>query len=442
MGALPRRKKRFGLEPPWAALKVFFGSFYLFSSLSISHAQLRTEWHLDATLQEQYNDNLNLSSQDPQRDFITTFSPGGQLLLDTKTGQMAFDYHLNANFYARNKDLNYVGHTANLDARQALVRHLTLRLLDNFILSDEPREVLLPEEPPPPDEVPGPTEFRVGTRLTRSQYIRNSFQPILEYRYGLDDWISLRYRNEIYRNDQETTRDSTRDTAGLRGEHWFVPQWGLVYDLSYTKALFVESSDFDGQDGTLALRHRLSPHTTVYVQAGFSNRIFAREESINYTVYRGALGAEHSFSPMLSGAIRAGYFFQVPEEGKSDGKPEGEASLTVRWPRFQGRGYIRGGYTESYGDAENLGFGTFYAAGTAFHYDMSRHVFFGLDGSLGWYEFPSSGKRTIWQVRPSLNARLLRWLTASVEFQHLEQTSTTSSEYSNNRFFFRITARY
>lgn len=442
MGALPKGKKRFYLEPVLATLKVFLSSLCLFSSLTISHAQLRTEWHLDATLQEQYNDNLNLSSQDPQRDFITTFSPGGQLLLDSKTGQLLFDYHLNANFYARNKDLNFLGHTANLDARQALVRHLTLRLLDNFILSDEPREVLLPEEPPPPDEVPGPTEFRVGTRLTRSQYIRNSFQPSLEYRYGRDDWISLRYRNEIYRNDQETTRDSTRDTAGLRGEHWFVPQWGLVYDLSYTKALFVESSDFDGQDGTLSLRHRLSPHTTVYVQAGFSNRIFAQEESINYVVYRGSLGAEHSFSPMVSGAVRAGYFFQVPEEGKSDGKPEGEASLTVRWPRFQGRGYIRGGYTESYGDAENLGFGTFYAAGAAFRYDLSRHLFFGLDGSLGWYEFPSSGKRTIWQVRPSLNARLLRWLTASLELQHLEQTSTTSSEYSNNRFFFRITARY
>lgn len=442
MGALPKGKKRFYLEPVLATLKVFLSSLCLFSSLSVSHAQLRTEWHLDATLQEQYNDNLNLSSQDPQRDFITTFSPGGQLLLDSKTGQLLFDYHLNANFYARNKDLNFLGHTANLDARQALVRHLTLRLLDNFILSDEPREVLLPEEPPPPDEVPGPTEFRVGTRLTRSQYIRNSFQPSLEYRYGRDDWISLRYRNEIYRNDQETTRDSTRDTAGLRGEHWFVPQWGLVYDLSYTKALFVESSDFDGQDGTLSLRHRLSPHTTVYVQAGFSNRIFAQEESINYVVYRGSLGAEHSFSPMVSGAVRAGYFFQVPEEGKSDGKPEGEASLTVRWARFQGRGYIRGGYTESYGDAENLGFGTFYAAGAAFRYDLSRHLFFGLDGSLGWYEFPSSGKRTIWQVRPSLNARLLRWLTASLELQHLEQTSTTSSEYSNNRFFFRITARY
>ncbi len=442
MGVLPWEEKRLCPKLLSASWKLFLGLACLFPAISISHAQLRTQWHLDATLQEQYNDNLNLSSQDPQSDFITTFSPGGQFLVDTKTGQLAFDYHLNANFYARNKDLNFLGHTANLDARQALVRNLTLRLLDNFILSDEPREVLLPEEPPPPEEVPGPTEFRVGTRLTRSQYIRNSFQPVLEWRYGRDDWISLRYRNEIYRNDQESSRDSTRDTAGLRGEHWFVPQYGLVYDLSYTKAHFVESSDFDGQDATLALRHRLSPHTTVYVQAGFSNRVFAQEESINYMVYRGSLGAEHSFSPMLSGAIRAGYFFQVPEEGKSDGKPEGEASMTVRWPRFQGRGYLRGGYTESYGDAENLGFGTFYAVGVGFHYDLLRHLFLGLDASLGWYEFPSSGKRTTWQVRPSLNARLLRWLSASLEFQHLEQTSSTTSQYSNNRAFFRITARY
>ncbi|MEJ5376804.1 MAG: hypothetical protein WHX93_09520 [bacterium] len=442
MGVPPREKKEHDLK--WLVFSSFLalGLFCLCCHPWVSTAQIKTEWHLDVTLQEQYNDNLNLSSENPQRDFITTVSPGGQLLLDTKTGQMALDYHLNVNLYARNKDLNFLGHTANLDLRQALVRNLTLRLLDSFILSDEPREVLLPEEPPPPDEVPGPTEYRVGTRLTRSQYIRNSFQPVLEWRYDRDDWVSLRYRNEIYRNDQETTRDSTRDTVGLRGEHWFVPQWGLSYELSYTKAQFVASSDFHGQDGSFAFKHRLSPHTTVYAQAGFSNRDFAPQESIDYVVYRGALGAEHAFSPLVSGAVRAGYFFQVPEEGKSDGKPEGEASITVRWRRFQGRGYLRGGYTESYGDAENLGFGTFYATGVSFRYDLARHLFVGLDGSVGNYDFPSSGKRTIWQVRPSLNAMIFRWLTAGLEYHHVEQTTSTASGYSNNRFFFRITARY
>lgn len=407
-----------------------------------AEGQLRTQWHLDATLQEQYNDNINLSSTDPLADFITTFSPGGQILLDSKTGLLLLDYHLNANFYARNRDLNFVGHAANLDARQALVRNLTLRLLDNFILSDEPREVLIPEDPPPPDQVPGPTEFRVGTRMERSQYFRNNFQPSLEWRYGRDDLVSLRYRSEIYRNDRESTRDSTRDIGGIRGEHWFGPQWGVLYDLFYTKAHFAQSSDYDGQDGLVGLRRRLSPHTTLYAQAGFVNRLFAQEGSVDYVIYRGALGAEHAFSPRVSGAVRVGYFFQVPEEGRSDGKPEGEASITVRFPQLTGRGFIRGGYMESYGDAENLGFGTFYAVGAAFNYRLFRHLSLALDGSLGWYDFPSSGKRTIWQVRPSVNYQISRWLAASAEFQHLEQTSDTASEYQNNRVFFRITARY
>ncbi len=80
MGALPKGKKRFYLEPVLATLKVFLSSLCLFSSLSVSHAQLRTEWHLDATLQEQYNDNLNLSSQDPPKGLYHDFLPGGPAL--------------------------------------------------------------------------------------------------------------------------------------------------------------------------------------------------------------------------------------------------------------------------------------------------------------------------------------------------------------------------
>lgn len=407
-----------------------------------SKAQVRADYHLEVTLQEQYNDNLTLSETSPTRDFITTFSPGGQLLLDSKTGRLFFDYHLNANFYAKNKDLNYVGHTAFLDGSQAIVRNLIFRVTDNFLLSDEPREILIPEELPAPEEPPSPTEFRVGTRLTRTQYIRNSVSPSLEWRYGKGDFLMLRYRNEIYRNTEESTRDSTRDIFGARGEHWFWPDWGVAYDLSHTKAMFVEGSDFNGQDGLFSLKRRLSPHTLVFLQTGFTNRDFLDEGSVDYVLYRGSLGAEHSFTPLVSGAIRAGYFFQVPDRGKSDGKPEGEASIKVRWVRLQGSAFVRGGYIESYGDAENLGFGTYWAVGAAVHYYFARHVFGALDGSIGWYDFPSSGKRTTWNVRPSLNWRPLKWLTTSLEWQHLEQQSKKGSDYTNNRIFLRITGRY
>jgi len=410
--------------------------------LEVAWAELRTEYHLDITVQEQYDDNLTLSSENPQRDFITTISPGGQLLLDYKTGKLFLDYHLNGNIYAGHRELDYVGHQARVDFSHSIVRNLTFRFLDNFILSDEPREVLVPEQLPPPEAPPSPEEYRIGTRVTRSRYIRNALSPELEWRYGKSDFVALKYRDEIYRNDEDSSRDSTRDTFGVRGEHWFSSYYGLGYDVSYTKAHFVTSSDFQGQDGIISLKRRLTPHTLLYIQGGLTSRDFLEGETVDYTIYRGSLGAEHSFTKFLSGTMRVGAAYFSPELGKSEVKPEGDASITLRWERFRGSAFVRGGYIESYGDAENLGLGTYYAMGAAFHYFLLRHLYLALDGSMGWYDFPSSGKRTIWQVRPSVNWQVTKWLSATVEYRHLEQTATKASEYTNNKFFFRITARY
>ena len=410
--------------------------------LGVGSAELRTEYHLDITVQEQYDDNLTLSSENPQRDFITTISPGGQLLLDYKTGRLFLDYHLHGNIYASHKELNYVGHEARLDFRHSILRNLTFRLMDNFVLSDAPREILVPEELPPPEAPPSPEEYRIGIRLTRSRYVRNALSPELEWRYGKNDFVALKYKDEIYRNDEESSRDSTRDTFGVRGEHWFSSYYGLGYDVSYTKAHFVTSSDFHGQDGIVSLKRRLTPHTLLYIQGGIINRDFLEGETIDYTIYKGSLGAEHSFTKFLSGALRVGAAYFSPELGKSEVKPEGDASLTFRWERFRGSAFVRGGYVESYGDAENLGLGTYYATGAALQYFLLKHLYLALDGSLGSYDFPASGKRTIWQVRPSINWQVTKWLSATLEYRHVEQTSTKASEYTNNKFLFRVTARY
>ncbi len=435
---------RGGQRPPTSALLNRCYSLLLFALLAAFFpgsvaAQYRLEWHVDGTVQGQYDDNINLSATDPEADFITTLSPGGQLLIETKTGRAFLDYHLNAVFYASNPILNYLGHQANLDAYQMLTKDLTFRFKDRFIRSDEPREVSAQEAPP--DGGPQATEFLIGTRLQRSPYIRNNLNPSLEWRYGKDDILRVGYRNEIYRNDEDPARDSSRDTYSVGMDHWFGPKYGLGLKLDYLKAQFNTSSDFDGQDGLATFTRRLDPHTSVFLQTGISNRDFA-DETTDYRVYKPSVGVEHAFSPMVSGRLRAGYFFLVPEHGQDDGGLEGEASITVRWLRLLGTAYVRAGSTESYLDAENLGFAKYWGTGGVVRYQATKMVSLGLDAALSSYDFPSGQQRTTWHAKTDVSAVLLKWLTGSVEFFHQEQLGEGTSEYTNNRITFRLTARY
>ncbi len=410
----------------------------VFLLVSPAHGDYRFDWHLDATVQEQYDDNISLSSTDPQADFITTVSPGGDLLLESKTGRLFLDYHLNANFFAENPVLNYLGHQGNLNLQQALSRYLTFRMRDTFVRSDSPREVSAPDVAP---DVPAPTEFLLGTNLQRNPYMRNMFNPTLEYHYGQDDFLRLGYRNELYVRELEASRD-IRDTFSLGVDHWFGPQYGLLFTLDYVRTHFQTSSDFDGQDISLTPTMRLDPLTRLFVQMGLSNRDF-HDETTNYRIFRGSVGVEHSFSTLISGRLRGGYFLLVPAEGATDGGLDGELSVTARWLHVQGSAYVRTGAMESFLDAENLGFSKFWSFGAAGRYQVAQKITLTLDASYNINEFPSGESRNTWQVRVGGSAALFDWLTGSLDLFHQEQLpGEEGGGYKDNQVTFRLTARY
>ncbi len=404
-----------------------------------AHADYRVEWHADATLQERFDDNLNLAPSDPVWDLITTVSPGGDLLVESRTGRLLLEYYLDANFYARNPVLDYLGHRANLDLTQSLSRHVKFQLRETFTKSDSPREAAVPAEAPAPGDV-RPTEFLIGTRLERRQYMRNNINPTLTWEYGSDDSLRLGYRNELFRED-DTPASDKRDTATITWTHWFGPQYGVLLNVDYLKTHFWSSSDYDGQDGLATFTHKLNPHTAVFVQGGVSNRTY-KDETPNYQVYKGSLGVEHAFNQAITGRLRAGYYYQVPEEGKADAKPEGEASVTARWRRLTGTAFVKTGYTESALDSENLGFTQYASAGMAFRYQVFQYVALFCDGSYNRYDLPTTGIEDRWQVRTGMEARLFRWLTGSLDFFHQESLTETTSNYRNNQITFRLTARY
>ncbi len=417
--------------------KIFSGIFLLVILLLAegAYGQYQFQWNVDMALQEQYDDNVNLSATNEEEDYITTITPGGRLSLESKTGALNLDYRLNSVFYASDNDRNYLGHLASLDANQTLWRHFTLRLSDRFVRSDEQREERITED------AVGPTEYYAGTRTERSVYIRNTTSASIELSYGKDDLVRLGYENTLYQNEEEIIEDSYSHVYTLHLDHWFGPKYGLTIDLGYQMSLFETASDFDGQDAGLTLTKRFESRTSAFITGSFSNRTF--EEENDYRTYSGSIGMDHALRQNLSGRIRAGYFYQDPERGNDEDGIDGELSLISRWIRMQGSLFLRGGYEESFIDAENLGFAKFWSAGGNLRYQATRRISLGIEGSFRADDFSTGRKQDTWNGRADLAITLFEWLTASLDFLHQERNADEDRlDYTDNRLTLRLIATY
>ena len=128
---------------------------FVFSSIaSADVGDFFSKFHPSLTVQEEYNDNIYLTSTDRKSDFITTIYPGirfstlparvttpGQILQAPEDpAGLDLDYRLGLVFYARENQNDYVSHAGTLNTWYTHGQRLTLRLRDYFIRSEEPRE--------------------------------------------------------------------------------------------------------------------------------------------------------------------------------------------------------------------------------------------------------------------------------------------------------------
>jgi len=272
------------------------------------------------SIQEEYNDNLDLTDKNKKNDFITTVYPGIRFSSkETKYG-LDLDYRLGLVFYAKETDRNYVGHAGNLNAWYTWDRRLTFRARDYLIRSEEPREQ---------EFTPGalPDQYLLGTQRARAIYLRNVFEPSIEYQLGKEGNLSLNYRNNIYKNQDPLSQDSREDFVNPRLTYWFNVRNGISLEYGLTLGQFDRSPDLTGHMATGRYTYRFNPRTSIFGDVAFLRRDF-ESPSIDYDVYRPSLGISHAFTPTLTSRAQLGYFWQVPSKGSTTGGFYYDASLS------------------------------------------------------------------------------------------------------------------
>jgi len=403
------------------------------------------------TAEGEYNDNINLTARNRIEDFITIISPGirfstlpraettGQFLAPSATAEDRFgldlDYRLGLVFYAKEEDNNFIGHSGTLSAWYSPDQRLTFRVRDILERSDEPRER---------DYSSGalPGQLLLGTQRDRATYTRNVFEPSVEYRFGMENVASLNYRYMVYRNQSRTSENSEENFINPRITYRFDVRNSLSLDYSYTVGSFERSSDFTCHLATARYTYRFNPRTSAFIDYFFETRNFD-PPSIDYRIYRPTIGAEHRFSPTLSGRIQGGYFWQNPARGSTTSGYYYDLGLTKRAERTTYALSFVGGYTEDFFTAENRGFTKYHRALATISHQLGQRLSIGGNTSYERAKSEPEVKDRIWGIGVNGSYQALRWLALSLDVSHRENHAKDDDlDYSEYRTIFRITAIY
>jgi hypothetical protein len=464
---------------------------WLLGNTSVVHADVKdllSNLEPYITLETEYSSNINLTPQNRIHDLITTISPGLrfstyprldiprlpeldisiQHTLEAITQQgvetlrplsepiratekygLDLDYRLGFVFYAKEEDNNFIGQEGTLNAWYTVGRNLTFGVTDFMIRSEEPREQEL---------TPGgalSNEFLLGTQRQRSIYLRNVFEPSVEYRFGAEDRLSLRYRSNIYDNQSILVEDSRENFISPRLNYWFDIKNGVLMEYGLLFGDFERSPDLLGHAARARYIHRLNPRTSLFGEYIFLDRNFESQAQItipplsptlpgiDYYVHAPTLGIEHAFSPATTGRVQLGYFWQDPRRGSHMEGPVYDILFKQRFEKTTAALFFEGGFREDFFTAENLGFAKFHRGTGAVIHQLKERLFLEFSGSGERAKFTDGRADWIWEVRSVGSYQILKWLTVALEGAHREDHSNNDGfDYSEYRGIFRITGTF
>jgi hypothetical protein len=425
--------------------------------------------------QEEYSDNIDLTSAPTRTDFITTISPGirfstrprsrvagGEFRKSAEPGEENYeitgDYRPGFVFYAKNTDLNYVSHDGSLNAWYTLDRNITFRLREYLLRSEDPKE-------PDYSQTAVAGQYLLGSQASRNPYFRNVLEPSVEYKFGKENLFVMSGRSNIYNTEVEG-QSSREQYYSPRITYWFDLRNGASLEYGLTFGHFEDSPDLVGHSVKGRYSYRYDPKTTFFGEYTFLLRNFDTPVqrlpvpvfppppslSLDYTVQNPSIGVERVFSRTFSARAQAGYFWQFPDQASQQSAPFYDITLTQKGERTTFTLSFTGGYTEDFFSAEQRGFTKSYRTIGVVSHRLAEKLTLGLTGSFDWIKYVPDEKEKYWELTGNMSYQLFRWMSLFLSFSHRENrsdgpdllvaSSRTTPSYTENRGVFRITANY
>jgi hypothetical protein len=393
-------------------------------------------FHPYISLQGEYNDNIFLTENNTKGDFITTVSPGLKYKTMGAGYNFDLDFNLGLNSYASESQNNYISYDGRLNTSYSFDPRWTIRLNEALTRSREGIESYT---------VTTTTGAQPYTSSSTggNQYLRNMFEPVLEYKFGEADLVSLLYQNMIYRVEGGTGNDSTGNSINTSLNYWFNIRNGISLAYTYETAQFEFSPNWVGSTVKGEYHYRFNPRTMIFGSYTFTVRNFDFPGN-DYSVNSPAVGLEHAFSATLKGQAKLGWFFQVIDTGTPTNGPVLNFSITQQTPRTTYTISFDGGYREDYFTAQNMGFSLYYGVRANVTHRLRERLSVGLTGLLLRDEYKNPDyKNWNWGLTGNLSYQPYKWMTISLGASNNSRESDLSeSSYRENRIFLKLTAEY
>ncbi|NVM21508.1 MAG: outer membrane beta-barrel protein [Desulfobacterales bacterium] len=387
------------------------------------------------SIQEQYDDNIDLEAEDEDSDWITLVSPGISLELESPDTTMALDYEAGFSFYRDDSSRDSTRHKGRADWDQRLTRHLRFQATDTFIRTEEP--IL-------------ETDERVEiVQRQRNIYRRNTGQVSFSYEFGEEDRLTAGYRNRYFDDMSPSDEDSQGHEGFLNLDAWFTPQYGIGLTSRCNRGQFEQRDDFDQYAAGLTANYRWQPSRRFYARYDFLYHDFEDPGQRNdHRVHQGALGVSLAFGNHTNFDVEGGYFLQDYLNGSRMDGATFKIGLLTRGQRASLRLAGSGGYEQDYFSSENLGSSKYRRAFGSAGYLLTENLRIFASASYSRQEFFGADievdrKDELWRGSGGFSLSFLRRLQLSLEATHSERDSDEpAAEFEDNRVTLRLTGAY
>ena len=280
------------------------GDFFEGVSSTPSKGSYRIEVTPRITIQGEYDDNIFLRNSNVVSDYLTTLSPGIKAVANSDTNGIDLDYQFGWVKYHNRTRNDYIRHAGSLNFWQKIGRHLTFRLEDDYIKSDDILGAL--NQIPVSQRIPDPE--------TLQAYQKNNARAFFEYQFGPASLLSAGYAYNFTDNDDPNLEDITEYGPFASLSYWFNQRNGVELDYIFLRTDYRKEEtdsesrpDIDRQDILGRYIRKFGGSTSGLMQYGLFIRDFP-DVSVNYQIHDFSFGFEHAFSSRTSVALGTGYY--------------------------------------------------------------------------------------------------------------------------------------
>ena len=409
-------------------------------------AQTKGTFTPRVSVNETFDDNINLSPNHEESDWITVTSPGFSLLLQSEKTDLNLDMEAGLSYYLQDSSKDTIRYRGRLSWDQKLAEYLSLRLSDIFSRSEDP----VTEE-----------EGRIiDIANKRDVEYRNTGEASLSWQFGPQDSVTAGYRNRLLDSRSDDTEDSRTNEGFFNLSTWFVSQLGMDLTSSFSRSEFQQPSGFTGiptddfyrYSGGLTLNYRWSQQDIGYARYNIVYQDFDHEfgalstlVSEDYIVHQPTVGLNLGLGQNTDFGLEFGYFHQ-----EFDGDRKGEdgyvlnASFNQRGERTTFSIQTNSGYTLDYGTSDNQGFSKYSDSSANVGYQLTENLNIFATARYRWDDYTETNRTDhTYGGRAGFNYTFHRWLSVSLDGGHLRRDSNENNqEFKDNRVTLRITTSY